>query len=315
MLGNTTDNSCNNPDSPDSNESETSAVNTSAYSSTPTSAKKNRPLNTPPPSKTMFDNGTTLINDFGACLACGDEDAFDKCVSCLLCNHSFHAICKSDNGVSQNILCNKTFLEQFSKRVEKNDTFPGTFCFVCDPCLTSHEQKQAASVKAHVQTLERKVESMESNLSEIKNLLISQQHVTPSAAHSPNSPISCQDTSSVKTSPWDDAAGLKRVKSKIPVIVKSGTSGAYVPDAALEKIITENKIHVEQNFKNKSGENVLVVSSPEGRAKLTTKLQESYPDHSIFQPPERLPTISVANIIDNIPPDQLRSKYCLSVYA
>ena len=262
-------------------------------SSTPSSSKGISACNSP-----------TVLNEFGICSACGDEDALDKCVTCLLCNQNFHAICKSDNGNFKNILCNNTFLGQYTKRSEKTDSFSGTFCFICDPCLTDHEQKQAASLKAHVQALERKVDSMESNLTEIKDLIVNQQNPVLEQVSA-----SCPDKlPSTSGNPWCDGEGMKKVKSSIPIIVKMDSSGNTVSDTELEKIVTDNKIHVEQNYKNKSGENVLVVSSPEARNKLASKLKDSYPDHRVFQPPERLPTISVANIIDNIPPETLKNK-------
>ena len=140
-----------------------------------------------------------------------------KSVECLLCHKSFHAISRSNSGGVQNILCNKTFLDQFLKRAEKNDTFSGVFSFVCDTCLTNHEQKQAGSLKSHVQVLEQKVESMESNIQEIKSLLINKNKSCQNNQES--LPLQENNSSKSHLSVWDDEARLKNVKSFTPIIV------------------------------------------------------------------------------------------------
>ena len=277
------------------NETDISHDMTPRPATPPLSSKKGNPVCTSP----------TVINDFGFCSACGDENALDKCVSCLLCNKSFHAICRLENGGSDNILCNQTFLGQFSKRLDKKDSFSGSFCFICDPCLTDHEHKQAVSLQAHVHTLERKIEFMGSNLAQIKDLIVNQGARIPVPAPVPPHTV---NASLPESNIWNNNEGLKRVKSKTPIIVKMNSAGTTVADSDLEKIITENKIQVDKSYRNKIGENVLVVEKSEDREKLTSKLRELHPDHKVFQPPERLPTISVANIIDNISPDQLKER-------
>ena len=250
---------------------------------------------------------TTLIDDSGMCLACGDINTEDRSIECLLCHKTFHAICRSSSGGMQNVLCTKTFFDLFVKRVEKNDTFSGVFSFVCDTCLTNHEQKQASSLKSHVQVLEQKVESMESNIKDIKSLLMDKNKSSQNSQESiPVNEINL--SSSSPSSAWNNEAGLKKVKSFTPIIVKKNSSGAHVPDSDLEKIVTDNKIQVKRSYKNKSGDNVILVSSSRDRQILTTKLAETFPVHEVVQPPERLPTISLANMFENLPVNDLKDK-------
>ena len=141
------------------------------------------------PGDSLADSSTCLIDNIidasGMCLSCNDVRALDKSISWFMCLKQFHAICREDGGFCNNIDCNKTFLDQFNKRIEKNSLYEGNFLFVCSPCKTNHEHKDAASLQSHVHCLERKVDSMESSLTEIKSLLRQPATDNTSPIHTP----------------------------------------------------------------------------------------------------------------------------------
>ena len=78
---------------------------------------------------------------------------------------------------------------------------------------------------------------------------------------------------------WNDESGLQRVrsgKSRMPLIMKKSTTDV-IPESEIEKIVLDNKIRIDSNFKNKQGDQVLVVSSEKDRNLLQSKLCEVYP--------------------------------------
>ena len=80
------------------------------------------------PGDSLAVSSTCLIDNIidasgGMCLSCNDVRAQDKSISCFLSLKQFHAICRGDGGSCNNINCNKTFLDQFNKRIEKNSLY------------------------------------------------------------------------------------------------------------------------------------------------------------------------------------------------
>ena len=239
-----------------------------------------------------------LINSQGICESCKDDEATDRAVICLFCDKQFHAICKISDKY-QNNTCNKTFFDQYSRRMG-NSSLQGSFNFICSPCMTTFEQQRAANLQSHVQTLERKVDTMECSLREIKEILTCQKphpHVAPQQLPEPMKP----------SNPWLDREGLEKIKSKVPLIVKKTQSGNDVPETAIEKIVMDNNIQVDSCYNNRLGDRVLVVSSESDRQKLSSKLSQAFPESQVQQPPERLPTISLSNIQENINPEKLKN--------
>ena len=174
--------------------------------------------------------------------------------------------------------------------------------FVCDTCLTTKEQEKAKDVISHVSNLEQKILSMESDLTTIKNLLCESKSnslvATPQVVQPEN--------------PWCDTERVKKLRHPATMIIHD-TSGEDVPLASLESIITNNNIEANNTFKNREGNTVITLSSQQDRSKLVNAIRENYPDSDIRQPNEKLPTISIAGIKEDISPDTLRDQI-LKVY-
>ena len=233
---------------------------------------------------------TILIN--GSCNACGDENAAEKSLKCLFCHHDFHALCRGDEGKTVPSLCNKTFYDQFAKRTVNSSSLSGCFPFVCSPCMTKFEQREAASVKKHVYSLEERMKSMEGNIETIKHLL-SQK---PASQDNPQVPVAPTSTHLQRDNPWMNQQRTKALKNKLPLVIKKSSGGESLPDSDIEKIVLENNILVEKSYENHAGSKVIVVSSAADRAKLCEKITTDHPSFGTQSPAERLPTVSIANI-------------------
>ena len=266
------------------------------------------------PAPATSSHALTLINDKGICSSCACENAFEKSVFCFRCQKYFHAMCKiKPNEQSKNssgdkthpVICGKTFYNQFTSRIQ-NDSLQGSFLFMCDPCKTIQEQEEASNLQVHVHTLEKKVDAMEAGLRDIKALLSNLNTSSSLVAKSTLEKSSTSDKPSLN--PWHDTQSLEKVKSRLPLIVRKNSSGHDVPDSDIEKIVMENNIQVDSNYSNKSGDRILVVTSDEDRKKLSSKLTDAFPESQVQQPPERLPTISVSNILEEIQPETLKQK-------
>ena len=244
---------------------------------------------------------TVLIN--GSCNACGDENAFEKSVKCLFCHHDFHALCRGDEGKIFPSLCNKTFFDLFSKRNVNSSSLAGCFPFVCTPCMTKFETREAASVKKHVFSLEERMKSMEGNIETIKSLL-SQKPTPQDKQQVPTT--SSSTLLQPSENPWSNTQRLQAVRSKLPLVIKKSTGGDSLPDADIEKIVRENNILVEESYENKSGSKVIVVNSAAHRDVLTSEITKTHPGFDTQSPAERLPTVSIANIRAETNCDDLR---------
>ena len=266
------------------------------------------------PAPATSSHSLTLINDQGICSSCACDKALEKSVFCFRCHKYFHAMCKieqndkSKHGSSDRIhpvICGKTFYNQFTSRIQ-NESLQGSFLFMCNPCKTLHEQEEASNLQVHVHTLERKVDAMEAGLRDIKALLSNLSTTSSPVAKSTVEKSSTSDKAGLN--PWYDTQGLEKVKSMLPLIVKNTSTGHNVLDSDIEKIVVENNIQVDSNYSNKSGDRIFVVASDEDRKKLSSKLSEEFPESQVQQPPERLPTISVSNILEEMQPDILKQK-------
>jgi len=235
------------------------------------------------------------ISSAGVCEFCAMDNALDDSVCCLFCRNHFHVICSFlDNAGAKKYFadnpCNKTFFTHF-KNIDPSKRF-GNFVFVCDKCITKHEEGKASDVQTHVQTLNDRVTSMEGSLSEIKALL-------EKPFKSNESCIAAQRNRSCTTqNVWHNPERMKVVKSKTPaklVIDKADTEDS-LSDKDLEKIIVNCSIPVESSFEDKSGSKILVLGSSSDRDKLKARISEAFPSQIVKSPAVRLPTISVANL-------------------
>ncbi|KAL5261656.1 hypothetical protein ACHWQZ_G007376 [Mnemiopsis leidyi] len=252
-----------------------------------------------------------ISSDSSDCSNCdGKKIPSDELVCCFVCQHSFHALCFVTNANDKrrtyfkDNTCSQTCLKSFkqAQAAKNSNKHFGSFVFICDICLTTKEQEKAKDVISHVSNLEQKILSMESDLTTIKNLL---------CENNSNAPVPTPQVIQPEN-PWCDTERVKKLRHPATMIIHD-TSGEDVPLTSLESIITNNNIEANNTFKNKEGNTVITLSSQQDRSKLVNAIKENYPNSDIRQPNEKLPTISIAGIKEDISPDLLRDQI-LKVY-
>ena len=252
-------------------------------------------------SSTQVDNDNSLLQPRlltreGYCSNCEAENVTDDVVCCLFCKNSFHAMCFTlrDNrkDYCNDNACTRSFLTGFQQNVTnktKSKRF-GSFVFVCDSCLTSHEQKHASNVKSHVHCLENKMSAMESDITAIKNMLMN-------PAKLPATPNVPENHTSIPShnNPWNDKERVQKLLHPTSIVI-CDNSDQKISLPELEDIVTEHSITVNDTFTNKDGNTVVTLSSQAARSKLVQVITESFPQSSIQQPKEKQPTISISRI-------------------
>ena len=241
-------------------------------------------------SESDVDNTQRYIDENDTCLTCdkktneGPGPTADT-VCCLFCDYKFHALCTdSENKTLSDNICTKTFFEAFETRKSTtgvNGKRKGNFVFICDPCMTNRENSEAADTKSHVKSLESKMENLESDISEIKSILLLRSHAqTPTTSDrcDPQSPTSATTPSK---NPWDNMERVKNLRSNAKLIIGGDGPGKNISKTDLETIAIDNKLPVEHFHINNSGKTVLTFATQNDRDKANSKLKAAFPESEI----------------------------------
>lgn len=221
----------------------------------------------------------SILNSNLVCTSC-EKDGSDAYVKCLFCNKLFHAIgCNVDSDI-----CNKTFLDSFSKFEGKTGSYanrPGIFKFVCDSCITKFEVEKISTTNDKVESINNKVSDLEKSISDL-TLLIKQNkpdfsdkkrhYVTYANVTKPPSPIKVPSENSLLVIPSDSDENL---------------------NSEIEKTVFDSSIKINKSFTNKSGDRVLVCDSVDDRNLLKTTLSGKLPNLQTRTPNAFRPTIVV----------------------
>ena len=259
-------------------------------------------------SRLQLPKDPRLLSDEGNCPNCPAENATENSVCCLFCGRCFHATCIKASSTSRKDFladnpCSKTFFDQFKANVQgkSKSKRPGNFVFVCDPCLTHHEHRNASDIRSHVCSLEKKVEVMESTLTEIKSLLVAKNTDSTAIQSGPNSKATSE-------SPWFNDKRMETVRSpstRAALVINKDESG--ISASEIEKIVVDHKIPVEATYDNSAGNKIVVLGSVADRDKLNSKINDAFPDQQTRKPPVRLPTISIANITSEMSAEEIKN--------
>ena len=252
-----------------------------------------------------------VILDNGTCSTCKDDDATSSAVCCFHCNRNFHAICKdpdNNNGVNlDNNICTKTFYTTFITRTTQSER-SGNFWFRCNSCATTYEQDQASDTRTQVKSLESKIGNLESDISDIKDILLSKTNTLSPRPLISNDSNTSPNTTAVNV--WDDLERVKQIRSSVKTIISKGTdtskSKTILSKSDLEEIARKNAVHVDNTLVNEAGETVIVFPTQNDRDKFNTELKNSFPDSEFRKIGEMLPTISIANISTQMTPQNLQ---------
>ena len=113
-----------------------------------------------------------LLDDKFTCTSCKQESCGPESICCMFCQQVFHAVCRDPAGktVANDSICGKTFFNQFATTFKDGNAAnrPGNFVFICDPCMTSFEVREQVTQGDRVSILGKRVETLGSDVSEIK---------------------------------------------------------------------------------------------------------------------------------------------------
>ena len=166
--------------------------------------------------------------------------------------------------------------------------YPGNFLFSCNPCLTQLEQKGAVTQESKVDVIDKRVDSLTKEFTAMKEILQTVAR-TVTQTHSANPP-----PPPLQTRPSYAATLNKSTAPRSVLVVESQSSESS--SSRVEQIITDNAIHVDSSYINRNGSTVYVCPTESDRNSLKDKLTADLPEVKLFQPPEKLPTLSVANL-------------------
>ena len=247
--------------------------------------------------KTQF---ALICKASGICSSCNDSDAHDDYLTCFLCSGLFHAVCRdADKDRSGNeVICSRSFFKTYNKTVNSDiqKTRPGNFVFICDHCMLNHKKELHISQESKVDAIDKRVTSLTETMNEMKKLLLDQ--ISPKASPAPKPPVSY--------------ASVASIPKRSVIVVDSGIPDDPAASNTVNKLITENAIHLDKTYRNTKGSHVFVLPTESDRDNLKKKLIDEYPSAKIHLPPEKLPTISMAYLPRKYSTDELEELVLLA---
>ena len=226
----------------------------------------------------------------GVCTTCNDTEASQTALACLFCKLEFHAVCRDadKDRTKTDIICPRTFFNSYRNRNKSTGVDSGrfgTFTFVCDVCMTRLEQKSAATAESKVDIIDKRVNDLSQSMDNMKELLLKV--------------VDMQNTKTPEKLPSPADIIPEKPSYRSVLIMSSKNPENKTEDCKqVDKIIQENSIHADKRYVNKKGEIVVVCPTTADRENLVSKVTQELPELKTHQPPDRLPTISVANLTE-----------------
>ena len=184
------------------------------------------------------------LQDDGKCNHCKRYSQPNEHVQSFICKENFHAVCPDTRNEVK--VATKTTVINFLL-----DSTKRNFMFFCDICLTNFKISMAGTDDQRINLMESKMDTMDTQLTEIKNLL------TTNGAQlaKEESPRRAEQQ---KSNYW---VNIKVPPS--PVVLILGTTNELV-----EQKIMENNIILQNTYQNKNGDLCIVCDSKESRDNL-----------------------------------------------
>ena len=235
-------------------------------------------------------NKFAVIDKSGICSSCEDADAHSSAISCFICCEDFHGVCRDAIGdkTGDNTICTRSFFSTYDRTV-KSDKYknrPGNFVFVCDVCMTQHEQKKTVKQENKIDIIDKRVDKLTEGMDEMKNLLTQFLKLPQTPILAPQTTKLLEET----VSPSYSSIIQKSILKPSPLVVEK------CDQETIEKLIVDNSIHIDKKYKNKSGSTVLICPTEQDRKNLHNQLTSKLPSVKATIPPDRLPTIAIANL-------------------
>ena len=242
-------------------------------------------------------NQFAFIDNDGICTTCKDASAEETSLTCLFCKNQFHAVCKDadKDRTKSDIICNRSFYNSFIgvKTGKINSQRFGTFTFVCDECMTQFEQKKKATTESKVDVIDKRVDNLSKSVDSMKELLMKAINLKTHDEPCRPKPLFSEM--------------VEKPRNRSVVIMSSKVAENKDTDIKhVDKIIQENAIHADKRYLNKNGDIVVVCPTTTDRENLVNKVSQELPEIKTHKPPDRLPTISIANLTEKFNEDTLQ---------
>jgi hypothetical protein len=176
---------------------------------------------------------------------------------------------------------------------------------MCDICLTTLERNVSESDTQRINTLEDKIGTVNTQLTEIKDMLMTREViVTPAltpaltpAVTPAVLPVLVPNTNSI----WFNKDKLEAIKAPpVPSVLVVGKTNELEKDIQnrdmVEKVIMENNIGLQKSYKNKNGELVIVCDSKESRDNLSTIVENMDNTIPTKTPTGKRPTVAIVGL-------------------
>ena len=235
-----------------------------------------------------------LINENGICGTCEAVANDMQWVQCFFCKEKFHGECGANAT-----FCTKTFLKQFKGLKSSN------FWFICDTCITKHENIEASSIK---QQLAEVVSSVANLAKEVKALKEEKQH-QKSEVSNVVKPV--QPPPKTKEKAWSNPETTKKkvIKPKFTVCIQN-SNGTNVDVNKISEVVTSNGIQIKRASVDQKTKNIYVeLPSEECREKLLPLLNETNGlENQAFNVKEKSPVITINQVLDYVDDNDLTNR-------
>ena len=217
---------------------------------------------------------TVKIDEGSVCSACNETPLGEQVVKCFVCESHFHAVC--EKGGNDDQLGSKTMVKTFGAVSTK-----ANFKFFCDVCLTEYERNLVETQNEKITALTAKVTSMEAKLDEVTRLLKSSDRKEP------------ERKKPVTRTCWDDnerLATIKAPKPKPQLVIKKSSDEEQ---SRIEETLIENRIEINESFKNREGDLVVVCGTDAERETVKNLVSTMNEDTVMRTPNERRPGVTI----------------------
>ena len=251
-----------------------------------------------------------MLDPTGKCTTCGESPQAGQTITCATCCNHFHGLCSAAND--NNFICKKSFLSAWhSPSVKAN------FQWNCDSCKTIIEEREVCKMENKFEKLYNMVSALSNELTSVKDTLGDEINVVKTALSSLTSSETSSDIPQLQNmpnsnSPWFNKSKVQNMKSSLIIKSKDGSTNSD-KEADLAKLKTlagSNKIPVTRVGFDKNGNTYVDCPTAEGSSLLKPLLAANFQDKNVSEVKEKLPSISIVGIQEEITKSNFVSLLC-----
>ena len=225
----------------------------------------------------------------GNCPTCEKLAGPNEAVLCFLCKSHFHGVCSI--ATKEEKIGTQTMITNYLLASTKEN-----FKFFCDKCATNLEISLAGSDGQRMNLMESRMDSINTQLEEIKKLVCSERTVEKAE---------CDKNKQEKvpsTSIWNDPERLANVKAPpagaaLVVPANQDKQLDTTNRSIIEKTVLESSIPVRDSFTNQAGELVLLCDSAEQRDELKNLVKTAKDDINLTTPKVKRSAITIVGLM------------------